>query len=50
MTSCVHKMCERTYGQTNMKMAMIFAKIDHPWNRYDMRMLRSWPIGIPNMN
>ena len=22
MTSCVHKMCERTYGQTNMKRAM----------------------------
>ena len=50
MTSCVHKMCEQTYGQTNMKRAITLAKINHPWNQYDMRMLRSWPIKIPNMN
>jgi hypothetical protein len=30
MTSCVHKMCERTYGQTNMKRAITLAKINHP--------------------
>jgi hypothetical protein len=41
MTSCVHKMCERTYGQTNMKRAKTLAKINHPWNRYNMCMLRS---------
>jgi hypothetical protein len=34
MTSCVHKMCGRTYGQTNMKRAITLAKINHPWNRY----------------
>ena len=50
MTSCVHKMCGRTYGQTNMKRAITLAKINHPWNRHNMRMLRSWPIKIPNMN
>jgi ribosome-binding ATPase YchF (GTP1/OBG family) len=50
MTSCIHKMCRRTYGQTNMKTAITFAKINHPWNRYNMRMLRSWAIKIPNMN
>jgi hypothetical protein len=50
MTSCVHKMWEPTYGQTNMKRAITLAKINHPWNRYNMRMLRSWPIKIPNMN
>ena len=50
MTSCVHKMCGRTYGQTNMKRAMTLTKINHPWNRYNMGMLRSWPIKIPNMN
>jgi hypothetical protein len=50
MTSCVHKMCGRTYGQTNMKRAITLAKINHPWNWYNMRMLRSWPIKIPNMN
>ena len=50
MTSCVHKMCEWTYGQTNMKRAITLAKINHPWNRYNMRMLRSWPTKIPNMN
>jgi ribosome-binding ATPase YchF (GTP1/OBG family) len=49
-TSCVHKMCGRTYGQTNMKRAITLAKINHPWNRHNMRMLRSWPIKIPNMN
>jgi hypothetical protein len=38
------------YGQTNMKRAITLAKINHPWNRYNMRMLRSWPINIPNMN
>jgi hypothetical protein len=32
MTSCVHKMCEHTYGQTNMKRAITLAKINHPWN------------------
>ena len=51
--SCVHKMCEWTYGQTNMKMAITLAKINHPWNRYNMRILRSWPtkiLKIPNMN
>jgi hypothetical protein len=26
------------------------AKINHPWNRYNMRMLRSWPTKIPNKN
>ena len=50
MTSCVHKMCGRTFGQTNMKRATTLAKINHPWNRYNMRMLRSWPTKIPNMN
>ena len=50
MTSCVHKMWERTYGQTNMKRAITLANINHPWNRYNMRMLRSWPTKIPNMN
>ena len=50
MTSCVHKMCGRTYGQTNMKRAITLAKINHPWNRHNMRMLRSWPTKIPNMN
>ena len=50
MTSCVHKMCERTYGQTNMKRAITLTKINHPWNRYNMRMLRSWPTKIPNRN
>jgi hypothetical protein len=30
---------ERTYGQTNMKKAITLAKINHPWNRYNMRML-----------
>jgi seryl-tRNA synthetase len=50
MTSCVHKMCGRTYGQTNMKRAITLAKINHPWNRYNMRMLRSWPTKTPNMN
>jgi hypothetical protein len=29
MTSCVHKMCERMYGQTNMKKAITLAKINH---------------------
>jgi hypothetical protein len=47
---CVHKMCERTYGQTNMKRAITLAKINHPWNRYNMHMFRSWPIKIPNKN
>jgi hypothetical protein len=47
MTSCVHKMCGRTYGQTNMKRAITRAKINYPWNRYNMRMLRSWPSKIP---
>jgi hypothetical protein len=28
MTSCVHKMCGWTYGQTNMKMAITLAKIN----------------------
>jgi hypothetical protein len=44
------KMCERTYGQTNMKRAITLAKINHLWNRYNMRMLRSWPTKIPNIN
>jgi hypothetical protein len=43
MTSCVHKMCERKYGHANMKRAMTLAKINYPWNRYYMRMLRSCP-------
>jgi hypothetical protein len=43
MTSCVHKMWEWTYGQTNMKRAATLAKINHPWNRYNMRMLWFWP-------
>ena len=50
MTSCVHKMCGRMYGQTNMKRAITLAKINHPWNWCDMRMFRSWPTKIPNMN
>jgi hypothetical protein len=50
MTSCVHKMCGRTYGQTNMKRAITLAKINHPWNQHNMRMLRSLSIKIPNMN
>jgi hypothetical protein len=33
MTSCVHKTCGRTYGQTNMKRAITLAKINHRWNR-----------------
>jgi hypothetical protein len=41
--SCVHKMCEWTFGQTNMKRAITLAKINHPWNRHNMHMLRSWP-------
>jgi hypothetical protein len=50
MTSCVHKMCERTYGQAKMKRAITLAKINHPWNRYKMCMLKSWPTKILNMN
>ena len=50
MTSCVHKMCGRKSGQTNMKRATTLAKINHPWNRYNMRMLSSWQTKIPNMN
>ena len=30
MTSCVHKMCERTYGQTSMKRAITLTKINNP--------------------
>ena len=30
MTSCVHKMCEQMYGQTNMKRAITLAKINNP--------------------
>jgi hypothetical protein len=30
MTSRVHKMCERTYGQTNMKRAITLTKINNP--------------------
>jgi hypothetical protein len=33
-----------------MKRAITLAKINHMWNRYNMCMLRSWPIKIPNMN
>jgi hypothetical protein len=40
MTSCVHKMCGRTYGQTNMKRATTLAKINHPCNRYKARYTR----------
>jgi hypothetical protein len=47
-TSYVHQMCERTYGQTNMKRAITLTKINHPWNRHNMYMLRSWPTKIPN--
>jgi hypothetical protein len=36
MTSCVHKMCERTYGQTNMKRAITLTKINHLWNWYGL--------------
>jgi hypothetical protein len=50
MTSCIHKMCGRIYGQTNMKRAITLEKINQMWNRYNMHMLRSWPIKIPNMN
>jgi hypothetical protein len=50
LAMCVHKMIGQMYGQTNMKRAIILAKINHPWNRYNMRMLRSWPTKIPNMN
>jgi hypothetical protein len=50
MTSCVHKMYERTYGQTNMKRGITLAKFNHPWNLYNMRKLRSWPTKIPNMH
>jgi hypothetical protein len=32
----------QTYGQTNMKRTITLAKINHPWNRYNMRMLRLW--------
>jgi hypothetical protein len=39
----IQKMCGWTYGQTNMKRATTLAKINHPWNRYNMHMLRSWP-------
>jgi hypothetical protein len=48
--SCVHKMCGRTYGQTNIKRAITLTKINHPWNWYSMCMLRSCPPKIPNMN
>ena len=50
MTSCVHKMCGGTYGETNMKSAMTLAKINRPRNRYNMHILRSWSINIPKMN
>jgi hypothetical protein len=40
-TNSVHKMCGRTYGQTNMKRAITLAKINHQWKQYTMRMLRS---------
>ena len=50
MTSCVHKMCERTHGQANMKRAITLVKINHPWIWYNMCMLRSWPTKIPNKN
>jgi hypothetical protein len=30
MTSCVHKMCERTYGQTNMKRATYNSRKNQP--------------------
>jgi hypothetical protein len=33
MTSCVHKVWEWMYGQTNMKRATTLAKINQPWNR-----------------
>jgi hypothetical protein len=46
---CVHKMCEQTDGQTNMKRAITRTKINHLWNRYNMCMLRSWPTKIPNI-
>jgi hypothetical protein len=37
MTSCVHKMCGQTYGQTNMKRAITLAKIkDHGQPRYQI--------------
>jgi hypothetical protein len=45
MTSCIHKMCRRTYGQTNMKRASTLAKINHPWNWYNMRHI--WYLGWP---
>jgi hypothetical protein len=38
------------YGQTNMKRALTLAKINHPWNWYNMHMLRSWPTKIPSLN
>jgi hypothetical protein len=33
-----------------IRSAITLAKINHPWNRYNMRMLRSWPTKMPNMN
>jgi hypothetical protein len=37
MTSCVHKMCKRTYGQTNMKRAYLLPKLT----------IRTWYLGWP---
>jgi hypothetical protein len=34
------------YSYTNMKSAITLTKINHPWNRHNMRMHRSWPTGI----
>jgi hypothetical protein len=39
-----------SYSQTNMKRGTTLARINHLWNRYNMRMPRSWSIKIPNMN
>jgi hypothetical protein len=35
---------------TNMKRALTIANINHSWNRYNIRILRSWPTKIPNMD
>jgi hypothetical protein len=43
MTRCVHKMCERTYGQTNMKRAITLTKFNHPLIRFIALFMFVWP-------
>ena len=48
MTSCIHKMCGRTYGQTNMKRATTLAKINHPWNQQNSSKIQQKKQNIPH--